>query len=255
MTANARAAPSAELAGKVALVTGSTRGIGCGIAHALARVGASVVVTGRDRDAAERVAAELPGEAIGMALDVRSSAEVDAVVGATLELRGRIDILVNNAGIDRDAFITRVTDELWRDVIDTNLSGAFWALRAVTGPMKAAGSGVILNVLSWSGLRGNPAQAAYASSKAGLLGLTLTAAKELGRFGIRVNGLAPSAETDMVTATIPPERYAEYTDRRPLGRAWGTLDEVADGALFLVSDRSSYVTGQVLNIDGGLHLH
>lgn len=244
-----------SLDGRVAIVTGGTRGIGRSIAERLIDAGASVVVTGRQAESARAVAVELGGAAMGLGIDVRHSEEADRLVAATLEAFGRLDILVNNAGVARDAFITRVTDELWREVIDTNLTGAFWVLRAVVPTMKAQRSGNVLNVLSWSGLRGNAAQAAYASSKAGLLGLTLTAAKELGRWGIRVNGLAPSMETDMVAETIEPERYDEYTSRRPVGRAWGTPEEIAAAAHYLVSDLSSYTTGQVLNVDGGLHLN
>lgn len=243
------------LDGRVAIVTGSTRGIGRGIAERFARCGAAVVVTGRDESKAQQVAAELPGRAIGLGLDVRFSDQVNAAVEATERQLGPVDILINNAGIDRDAYVTRVTDELWQEVIDTNLSGAFWAIRAVVPGMKERHHGNIVNVISWSGLRGNPAQAAYAASKAGLYGVTLTCAKELGQFGIRVNALAPSAETDMVHETLDPAREHEYLAKRPVGRAWGTFDEVADTALFLASDASSYITGQVINVDGGLHLN
>lgn len=248
-------APDRTLIGRLAVVTGSTRGIGHAIAARLAASGATVVITGRDEAAARSVAADLDGRATGYGLDVRSSEDVQRVVAGVLDQHGRIDVLVNNAGIDRDAYITRVTDEMWSDVLDTNLTGAFRGIRAVVPTMKRQGRGVILNVLSWSGLKGNAGQAAYSASKAGLHGLTLTAAKELGRFGIRVNGLAPSMETDMVAENLDPDRYEEYTRRRPLGRPWATAEEVAAAAHFLVSDQSSFTTGQLLHVDGGLHLN
>lgn len=245
------------LEGKVALITGSTRGIGKGIARRFCAEGARVVVNGRDEKDAERVAAELAeggGVTMGVGADVSSSASVDAMVAAALDHWGAVDVLVNNAGVARDHFLTRVTDEEWQSTIDTNLSGPFYAIRAVVPHMKeSGGGGSIVNVLSWSGLRGNVGQAAYSASKAGLYGLTLSCAKELAKFSIRVNAISPMAPTD-IGVDMPDHIKEKAFKRVPLHRA-GTLEEVAEGALFLASDRGSFTTGQVLNVDGGLHLN
>jgi 3-oxoacyl-[acyl-carrier protein] reductase len=243
---------TAVLDGKVVIVTGSTRGIGRGIAERFAAEGARVVVHGRDAEQVERVAAALPGEAVGMAADVRDAAAVHALVDATVARWGRVDVLVNNAGVALDNFASRVTDERWLDSLATNLSGPFWAIRAAIPVMKDNGGGSIVNVVSWAGLRGNVGQAPYAASKAGLYGLTLALAKELGKFSIRVNALSPMASTEMSDA-MPERLRTEAIRRTPLHRH-GTVAEVAEAALFLASDRSSYSTGVVLHVDGGLHL-
>ncbi|MDO8365021.1 MAG: glucose 1-dehydrogenase [Actinomycetota bacterium] len=243
---------AAELSGQVAIVTGSTRGLGRAIAERFAAEGASVVVHGRDAALCAEVAASLPG-AIAFAGDIGRPGTADALVAATVATFGRVDILVNNAGVALDNFITGVTDERWDATLATNLSGPFATLRAVTRVMKEQGGGVVLNVISWAGERGNVGQAAYSASKAGLHALTLSAAKELGKFGIRVNSLSPAAATDM-TVTMD-ERLQKIADsRRPLKRK-GTADDVAEGALFLVSDRSRFVTGDTLHVDGGMHLN
>jgi 3-oxoacyl-[acyl-carrier protein] reductase len=246
----------AALDGRVCLVTGSTRGIGRAIAERLAAEGGRVVVHGRSPDAAAAVAAELAGPTggatVGLAADLTEPGAADELVRATHEHFGRLDVLVNNAGVARDRFVTKLTDDDWDTCLATNATAPFRLLRAAVPMMKAVGGGVVLNVVSYAGLRGNVGQAAYSASKGALCALTLTLAKELGRFGIRVNALAPMVETEM-TAAMTEELRAAAVARVPLQR-FGTMAEVAEGALFLCSDRSSYTTGQVLNVDGGIHL-
>ena len=244
---------SGALAGRVALITGSTRGIGRGIAARFAAEGARVVVNGRSADDAQRVAKELGGDAIGLAADVGDSAQAERLVAETVARLGRLDVLVNNAGIALDNFVTKTSDERWRRVLDTNLSGPLYLIRACVPVMREQGGGAILNIVSWSGLRGNVGQAAYSASKAGLYGLTLSLAKELGKFGIRVNALAPAVATDM--AAEMPEELKEKARKRRALKIDGSVEDVAEGALFLVSERARFTTGQVLHVDGGLHLN
>jgi 3-oxoacyl-[acyl-carrier protein] reductase len=240
-----------ELQDKVALVTGSTRGLGRAIAERFAAEGATVVISGRDPGVTEKVAASLPG-AIPLAADLGQPEECARLVDATVEARGRIDIVVNNAGVAVDNYILGVTQPRWQQVMDVNLSGAFYVLQAAARHMRRDGGGSIVNVISWAGLRGNIGQIAYSASKAGLVGVTITAAKELAPFGIRVNALSPAVESDM-TAQMRDELFEEARARIPLGRL-GRPEEIAEGALFLAGDRSSFITGQVLNLDGGMHL-
>ncbi len=240
-----------ELDGKTAIVTGSTRGIGRAIAERFAGEGASVVVHGRDPAVCAAVAATLPN-AIGHACDIALPGAADALVTATVAAFGGLDILVNNAGVAFDNFITGVSDERWAATLATNLSGPFAALRAATRVMKHGG-GVVLNVISWAGERGNVGQVAYSASKAGLQAVTLSAAKELGKFGIRVNSLSPAVPTDM-TQVMTEGLQQAAAKRRPL-KVGGSPADVAEGALFLCSNRSRFVTGDILHVDGGLHLN
>jgi 3-oxoacyl-[acyl-carrier protein] reductase len=242
-----------ELEDRVALVTGSTRGIGRAIAERFAREGARVVVNGRSAKDVERVAKAIGRGAIGVAGDVGDPAEAQRLVDATRERFGRVDILVNNAGVALDNFVTRIADERWQAVLATNLSGPLYLIRGIVPMMREQGGGTILNLLSWSGLRGNVGQGAYAASKAGLHGLTLSLAKELGKFGIRVNGLSPAVVTDMAQQ-MSEELKKKARGRRPI-KIDGTPEDVAEGALFLVSERARFTTGQVLHVDGGLHLN
>jgi 3-oxoacyl-[acyl-carrier protein] reductase len=174
------------------------------------------------------------------------------MVDGALARWGRIDMAVNNAGIALDNYVTGITDERWERTIATNLSGPLFLIRAVVPTMKEQGGGAILNVTSWAGMRGNVGQASYSASKAGLYGLTLTCAKELGKFGIRVNALAPAVATD-IGADMSDKLKEAAARRRPL-KIDGTVEDVADGALFLLSDRARFITGQLLNVDGGIHL-
>ena len=240
-----------ELDGRVAIVTGSTRGLGRAIAERFAAEGASLVIHGRDAQQCVALAEGLPA-AIGHACDIADREAADGLVAAAVARFGRVDIAVNNAGVAVDNFITGVTDERWEATLATNLSGPFAVLRAVARVMKAHGGGVVLNVISWAGERGNVGQVAYSASKAGLHAVTLSAAKELGKFGIRVNSLSPAVPTDM-TVVMDEKLQKAAASRRPL-KITGSPADVAEGALFLCSDRSRFVTGDTLHIDGGLHL-
>jgi len=240
-----------DLTGRVALVTGSTRGIGREIATALAACGARVAVTGRDAAQAEAVAAALGADARGFACDIGDVAQVNALVEAVEAAFGQIDILVNNAGLTRDNVVVRLQDEDWDAVINTNLRGAFAAMRAVSRGMMKRRWGRIISIASVVGLIGNRGQANYAASKAGLLGLTKSVAKELGSRNVLANVIAPGfIETDM-TAAMTPEARQAITGQIPLGRL-GAPSDVAAAVAFLASPLGAYITGQVLVVDGGL---
>ncbi len=243
-----------ELDGRVALVTGSTRGLGRAIAERFAAEGATVVVHGRRTEDAAAVAAQLPGGAgLAIGADLAVAGEASRLVADAIAGAGGLHVLVNNAGLALDNFISGVTPERWNTVLEVNLSAAFWAMQSAVRQFRDQGEGgAVVNVISWSGVRGNIGQVAYSAAKAGLVGMTLAAAKELARFGIRVNALSPSAESDM-TAQITAEQRAAAIENNPMGR-FGRPEEVAEAALFLAGPRASYTTGQILNVDGGLHL-
>ncbi|HEU4641710.1 MAG TPA: 3-oxoacyl-[acyl-carrier-protein] reductase [Gemmatimonadaceae bacterium] len=240
-----------DLTGRVALVTGSTRGIGREIADTLARAGARVAVTGRDAAAAANVAAALGGEARGFAADMGNTADVARLVEEVEQAFGGLDVLVNNAGLTRDNVLFRIKDEDWDTVLDTNLRGPFAAIRAATRGMMKRRWGRIINITSVVGITGNKGQANYAASKAGLIGLTKSVAKELASRNILANAIAPGfIATDMTDAMTPEARQA-LGEQVPLGRL-GTPADIAGLVAFLASEHAAYITGQVFVVDGGL---
>jgi 3-oxoacyl-[acyl-carrier protein] reductase len=244
-----------RLQGRVALVTGGSRGIGAAAARALAAAGAAVAVCARNGEAAAATAAAIGaegGQAFGMAADVSRAADAERVVVACTERFGRLDILVNNAGITRDGLAMRMKDEDWSDVLAVNLNGPFYCARAaLRSILKQKQSGRIINIGSVVGSMGNAGQANYATSKAGLIGLTRSLAKEVASRGVTVNLVAPGfIETDM-TVSLPEATKEAYRVQIPLGR-FGTAAEVAAAVEFLASDAAAYITGQVLHINGGM---
>ena len=240
-----------DLSGKVALVTGSTRGIGRAIAGTLAECGAMVAIVGRDQAACDSVAAKVGGGAAGFACDVSDTASVTALVERVESHFGAIDILVNNAGITRDNIVLRLKDDDWDVVLDANLRSAFAAIRAVTRGMMKRRWGRIISISSVVGLIGNKGQANYAASKAGLIGLTKSVAKEYASRGILANVIAPGYVATAMTAAMTPEAQAAMSAQIPLERL-GDPRDVANAVAFLASDLASYITGQVLVVDGGL---
>ena len=240
-----------DLTGKTAFVTGSTRGIGFAIAHALHKAGAKVAIVGRDRAKAEAVATQLGKGAAGFACDVAVGSQVDAAIAETEKTLGPIDILVNNAGLTRDNLILRMSEEEWDAVLAANLKGAYFTIKAVTKGMMKRRSGRIINITSVVGITGNKGQANYAASKAGLIGLTKSVAREYASRNILVNAVAPGfIETDM-TSALPDEAKAAMLGGVSLGRP-GRPEDIAGAVLFLASDLAGYITGQVLAVDGGM---
>ncbi len=240
-----------DLSGKVAFVTGSTRGIGLAIAKSLHAAGAKVAVTGRDAAKAQEVAASLGAGTAGVGCEISDAAQVAAAIAAVEQALGPIDILVNNAGLTRDNILLRLSEADWDAVLDANLKGAFLTMRAVTKGMMKRRSGRIINITSIVGIIGNKGQANYAASKAGLIGLTKSAAKEYASRGILINCIAPGfIDTDM-TAALPEDARKVLLEQIALGRL-GSPDDIANTVLYLASDLAGYVTGQVLVVDGGM---
>ncbi len=243
------------MTGRVSIVTGASRGIGRAIAVKLGKGGGQVVVNyvGRIDDAREtaRLVEDAGGRAIVEQADVSIAADADRLVESALAAFGRVDVVVNNAGITRDTLILRMKDEDWDAVMNTNLKGAFHMIRSAARPMMKQRHGRIVNIASVVGIVGNAGQANYVSAKAGLIGLTKTAARELAGRGITVNAVAPGfIETDM-TAELQSDVVAKMVEQIPLGHV-GKPEDVANAVGFLASDEAAYITGQVLNVDGGM---
>ena len=246
-----------QLAGKVALVTGASRGIGRAIALALAQRGAKVIVNFASReDAAREVAAAITaagGQAAIAGFDVANSAAVTESIKGIAKEHGSLDILVNNAGVAVNGLLLRFSDEQWAKTLQTNLAGAFHCTRAAaTFVMKAKGAGRIINITSVVGQMGNGGQAAYSASKAGLIGLTMSTARELASRSVTCNAVAPGfIDTDMTSAELPEAARAKLMEQIPLARI-GHADDVAHAVSFLAGPEASYITGQVLSVNGGM---
>jgi 3-oxoacyl-[acyl-carrier protein] reductase len=240
-----------DLTGKVAFVTGGTRGIGLAITRALHAAGAKVALAGRDGTRAREVAASLGERAAGVGCDVAQMAQVEPAIAEAEQALGPIDILVNNAGLTRDNILMRLTDEDWDAVLDANLKGAFNTTRAVIRGMMKRRAGRIINITSVVGIIGNKGQANYAASKAGLIGFTKSVAKEYASRNVLANCVAPGfIDTDM-TSALPDGAKAALLEHIALGKL-GRPEDVAGAVLYLASDLASYVTGQVLVVDGGM---
>ncbi|MCK4259033.1 MAG: 3-oxoacyl-[acyl-carrier-protein] reductase [Halanaerobiales bacterium] len=244
-----------NLSGKVAVVTGSSKGIGAAIALSLAKAGADVAVNyARDTEGAEKIVSqitELGRRSKAYQADVSNVDQVNTMMNEIIENFGKVDILVNNAGITADGLLLRMKEEDWDRVLDINLKGVFLCTKAITKKMMKQRSGKIINITSVVGLIGNPGQANYTAAKAGVIGFTKTIAREFGSRGIQVNAIAPGYIISKMTESLPEEVKESMLKSIPLGR-FGNVEDVADLTLFLSSDKSDYITGQVFNVDGGM---
>ncbi|WIW69598.1 3-oxoacyl-[acyl-carrier-protein] reductase [Anaerosinus gibii] len=244
-----------HLDGKVALVTGASRGIGRAIAILLAKAGALVVINyAGNQEAAQSVESEINsfgGKSFLIQADVSKADAVEEMIQEVVKECGRIDILINNAGITRDSLLMRMKESDWDDVLNTNLKGIFLCTKAVSRLMMKQKSGRIVNMTSVVGIMGNSGQANYAAAKAGVIGFTKSMARELASRGITVNAVAPGFIATDMTAILSEEVKRELSNRVPLQR-FGEADDVAKAVMFLVSDNASYITGQTLNVDGGM---
>lgn len=239
-----------DFTGRTVLVTGAAHGVGRAIAERFGRAGADVYLVDVDADALATTAQELA--ATGLAADVSSSADVEEVVGRVVADTGRLDVLVNNAGILRDGVVWKLTDDDYEHVMAVHAGGTFRFTRAAVPHFRRQGRGRIINVTSYTGLRGNAGQSNYAMAKAGIIGFTKTTAKELARFGITVNAISPNARTRMI-ASIPSEKRDQLAATIPMGR-FAEAAEMAAAVAFLASDEAAYITGVVFPVDGGLSL-
>lgn len=244
-----------ELTGKVAIVTGSSRGIGAAIARSLAAQGARVIINHRNSpDDANEVAAAIKaggGEVMVIQADVSQSDEAQRIVKETIDTYGQIDILVNNAGTTRDKLIMTMKDDDWDVVLQTNLTSVYHCSKAVIRPMMKKRQGRIINITSVVGLAGQAGQTNYAASKAGIIGFTKALAKEVGSRNITVNAVAPGFIPTALTGVLSDDQVQATVNQTPLGRL-GSVEDVAAATLFLASDEAAFITGQVLSVDGGL---
>ena len=243
-----------RLENKVAIITGAGSGIGREVARLFAKEGAGVVLTGRTQEKIDLVRQEIieeGGRAISVPGDVTSRVDMNNVVNEAVSSFGKIDILINNAGINQDALVSRMTEEQWDKIIKVDLKGAFNCIQAVLGTMLIQGRGVIISASSISGIYGNIGQTNYAAAKAGLIGLTKTLAKELGKKGIRVNAVAPGFVVTPMTSRVPENILEIMKEKTPLHRL-GEPGDIAQAYLYLASDEARFVNGAVLCVDGGI---
>lgn len=237
-----------DFSGQTVIVTGAARGIGKATAGRFAAAGAAVWMVDLDRDELHAAADEVG--AFAAVADVAKTEDVERVVGEAIAETGRIDVLFNNAGLLRDKVLWKLDDSDWDLVVDVSLGGTFRFTRACVPHFRERGYGRVVNITSYTGLHGNVGQAAYAAAKAGVIGFTKTAAKELARFGVTVNAVSPNAQTRMIESIPEPQRKA-LEEGIPLGR-WGDPDEITAGVMFLASPEAGYVTGTVVPVDGGI---
>ena len=244
-----------DLTGKVALVTGGSRGIGRAIAEKLASLGARVVINYRQNEAAAKEVVDgiraAGGEAVAVQGDVRNAEDARRMVKTTLDTFGRLDILVNNAGTTRDNLLALMKEEDWDLVLETNLKGTYQVTKAAIRSMMKQRSGRIINITSVAGVAGNPGQTNYSAAKAGIIGFTRSLAKEIGPRNITVNAVAPGYVPTDLTANLPEDLIQRAVELTPLGRL-GTVEDVANVVAFLASDEAGFITGQVLRVDGGM---
>lgn len=241
---------------KVVIVTGASRGIGRSLALNMAAQGARLVLSARNAEALAQLVTEIQatgGAAVAVAGDVSSATAANELVDAGMQAFGRIDVLVNNAGITRDALLLRMKDEDWDDVLNINLKGAFLCTRAAAKVMSKQRYGRIINISSVVGEMGNPGQANYCASKAGLLGLTKSVARELARRNVTVNAITPGFIVTDMTEALPEKAREELAAQIPLGRL-GSADDIAHAVIFLASDQAGYITGQTLGVNGGMYM-
>lgn len=244
------------LSDKVAIVTGASRGIGRAIALALASQGAKVVASARNVEALAKLTAEIKsqgGDALAVVGDVAVEDDANNLVKQAVAAYGQVDIFINNAGITRDGLLLRMKNADWDAVLDTNLKGAFLCTRAVAKVMSKQRSGRIINISSVVGEMGNAGQANYCASKAGLLGLTKSVARELARRNVTVNAITPGFITTEMTEDMTEKAQEAMTEQIPLGRP-GSAEDVANAVIFLASEQSAYITGQVLGVNGGMYM-
>ncbi|MFF0280652.1 SDR family oxidoreductase [Rhodococcus aetherivorans] len=237
-----------DFSGRSVVVTGAARGIGRALARHFTEAKATVFMVDFDKDELDQAAREVG--AIGIPADVSNTEDVERVVSTVIDETGRVDVLVNNAGILRDRVLWKLTDDDWNQVLEVHAGGTFRFTRACVPHFRKQEFGRVVNVTSYTGLRGNRGQANYAAAKAGIIGFTKTAAKELAAFGVTVNAVSPNAATRM-TASIPQEKIAEVTG--PIPR-FADPSEMADAICFLASEEAGYITGAVLPVDGGLSI-
>ena len=244
------------LSGKVAIVTGASRGIGRAIALALAEQGVKVIATARNPEALKELVKtikEQGGEASAFPGDVANENDANQLIEQAVDVFGKLDILVNNAGITRDGLLLRMKNQDWDDVLNTNLKGAFLCIRAAAKIMSKQRSGSIVSISSVVGEMGNAGQANYCASKAGLIGLTKSVARELARRNIRVNAVTPGFISTDMTEDMSDKARNALVEQIPLARL-GEAEDVANAVLFLVSEKSSYITGQILGVNGGMYM-